>query len=876
MNIGLSILAILCLVAIPLSTNVWLDSGLILIAFVSVGVNILRHRMGLLPYLMILSAIPIVPFVKWFEPAFEKQATEVIIRNINSELDIAEASISQFFQGNASALESIVVLVSQSEAVSDEQYQSWLEQILPPQRNQFLNIALSKELIVKNVYPPSDANLKVLGVDLGNVSGQGLLYRNAENTQEEVVIGPVQLLQGVPGVIYVRPIKDPRGLIISGVLSLQYLKDDLEILLANGIELDVLVSSLAVDFQLKSFNKAAQSSFKIERVLHYGDIKVRIAATSTRVDNIIRKTRYLTRISSVAFWLCLSLILGWQQMNYRIRERQRLTIEKSEMELIAAQRLGQMGSWISDDKTHLGLSVSLTELIDSKASRISFETFFDLMEPGEKQSISKQIEQFIQSDLHSFMVEHQLRKGNQYQWFEHRIARNPDGHLTGILRNIHSLRQKDEQVALLESFDSLTGAANRHYFKQLTMQNIALCERRRSTIALALVNIDDFRTINEKHGQLTGDELLKQMAHRLQTSSRKSDSIARLSGDTFAIALVDIGENKQSVLVIEQILRRLKEPYPLAEDIYPQFTMGVAMYPVDGQDYDTLLQMAESALNNAKSESRGHYRFYSAELSEQTDRRQRILAALPGAIRNDYLSLVFQPRVPSTKKARATSMEALVRWNDPKLGFVSPGEFIPIAEQTTLIGDIGKWVMEHVFQLMARYKDKLPSDLTVSINLSPRQLEDPSLVKNVRDLLSKYQVKARQFELEITEYSISGKSDSIMQNMHELSAMGFQFAMDDFGTGYSNLGVLQSLPLNVLKVDMSFIRAIGSNQKSDELVKAILNMGHTLGLKVVAEGVESAEQVQFLRDLNCDELQGYYFFRPSAIEDLLSVLTDGK
>jgi len=300
--------------------------------------------------------------------------------------------------------------------------------------------------------------------------------------------------------------------------------------------------------------------------------------------------------------------------------------------------------------------------------------------------------------------------------------------------------------------------------------------------------------------------------------------------------------------------------------------LGVAMFPDDGTDYDTLLRMAESALSAAKSQARGNYRFYSAEMSEQTDRRQKVLSAIPGAIAHNYLSMVFQPRVESKQPENTTSMEALVRWNDPILGFVSPGEFIPIAEQSSLIADIGHWVMDNVFALVAHHQNALPYDLTISINLSPRQLEDSSLVNTVRNLLTKYEVRAAQFELEITEHSISEESEVVLQNMRELSELGFRFALDDFGTGYSNLGILQSLPLNVLKVDMSFIRTIGTSEKSDELVKAILNMGHTLGLKVVAEGVESAAQVNFLRELECDELQGFYFFKPQPLIDLLPKL----
>jgi diguanylate cyclase (GGDEF)-like protein len=875
MKFGLSAISVLSLLCVLVSTTLWLDVTFIAIALVAIVAAIYSTKTTLLPFLMILAAIPMVPFVKWFEPAFETQSTEVAYRALNSELDIAEGIIQQFFQNNASALESIVVLVTQTEDIDNDLYQSWMRQILPAHRNQFLNVALSENLIITNGYPETEANLEIIGINLANVPGQGLLYRNAIAKKQNLVIGPVGLLQGVPGIIYVRPIPTAKNLVISGVLSLQFLKEDLEFLLSELVELDVIVSSATLDYRLMN-NPPENVQQSVQRVLRFDEITVTLSAYSNQINTIISRTRIVTRVSAVAFWLAISLILALQHLNYRIREAQRKELERNKQELVAAQRLGQMGSWSSEEQDNFHLSDSLRELLGIEKTSLSYEEFISLVPSEEQTKVRMQLDKFLNGHSQTFMIEHQVKTVDQYHWFEHRIARNHTGQFTGMLRDIHVLKQRDEQVALLESFDSLTGAANRHYFKQLAIQNIAISERRRSTIALALVNIDGFRSINENHGQLLGDELLKQVTHRLQSSSRKSDSIARLSGDTFAISLVDIGKNKHSVLVIEQILRRLKEPYIISENIYPQFTMGVAMYPDDGEDYDTLLRMAESALSSAKSDARGHYRFYSAKLSEQTDRRQKILSGLPAAIQNNYLSLVFQPRVTSDERARTSSMEALVRWHDPILGFVSPGEFIPIAEQTSLIADIGYWVMEDVFRTISEYRNEIPQNITVSINLSPRQLEDAGLVRNVSKLLKKYDVNASQFEWEITEYSISGKSDAITNNMHQLNEMGFQFAMDDFGTGYSNLGILQSLPLNVLKVDMSFIRAIGTSQKSDELVKAILNMGHTLGLKVVAEGVESAEQVQFLRQLNCEELQGYYFFKPTPIDELLPSIRSKK
>jgi diguanylate cyclase (GGDEF)-like protein len=842
--------------------------ALTLAAIIAVGIAISTHRTHLLPFLMVLAAAPIIPFVKWFEPAFEQQATDVARKSLNNELDIAEAAISRFFQSNRTALESITVLAGQDFEVTNQQYQDWLTQILPPHRNQYLNVALSNDLIVQHVYPENEANNRVMGVDLADVPGQGLLYRNAQITRQAVVIGPVMLLQGVPGIIFVRPVAGPNNSLISGVLSLEYLKDDLEILISDTVDLTVNISTLANDHWLMENNQRGPEQSAL-RPLRYEEIEVMLSASSRDVEILTQRTRLITRVSAGAFWLVISLILSWQHMNYRIRDKQRKALKRSETELNTAQRLGQMGSWSSEDEQVLNLSTPLKERLELGSDTIALSDLLERLHPVDALKQKQQLQKFFSSAKSHLTLEHQLKIGSGYRWYEHRIARAPNNQITGILRDIHELRTRDEKVAQLESFDSLTGAANRHYFKQITIQNIALCERRRTSIALVLINIDDFRSINEKFGQVSGDELLKQITHRLQSSSRKSDTVARLSGDTFAVALVDIHKNQQTVLVIDQILRRLKEPYILNEDMYPQFTMGVSMFPSDGLDYDTLLRMAESALNTAKKDARGHYRFYSAELSEQTDRRQRIISSLPAAMANDYLSLVFQPRVESQQTSSTRSMEALVRWNDPVLGNVSPGEFIPIAEESSLIADIGHWVMENVFKTMAELQHKLPDGLTVSINLSPRQLEDPTLPLTVNELLTKYGVHAANFELEITEHSISEQSDAILRNMHELSKMGFLFALDDFGTGYSNLGILQSLPLHVLKVDMSFIRVIGTSEKSDELVRAIINMGHTLGLRVVAEGVESAAQVKFLQELNCEELQGYYFYKPIPISDLI-------
>ncbi|MEJ2045092.1 MAG: bifunctional diguanylate cyclase/phosphodiesterase [Reinekea sp.] len=849
MPVALLLVAIFLTLVIPLTDSVWLDMALAATVITCISVRISMTRKKAMLAFFILTAAPITVFIKWQEPAFESQATSVAYRALNSELDIVESAITNFFNSNESALDAIDILVAQNPDVSEEQYHQWLSQVLPKYRNQFINIGLSKDLIIKYVYPNNETNRRVIGINQAEIKDQGILYQASIRSQVETIIGPVKLLQGMSGIIYVYPISDESGIVVSGVLSLEYLKNELESLIPKDVELSLTISTAV--YSLKLIDTLNANDSHITRKLTTNHINVDMLASSRNIDRLTFQTRFITRFSAFAFWLIISLMISWLYQNTQIRESHRKALKDSEADLIAAQRLGLMGSWSRNQQGLLKLTEPLQELLHITTDKIPLEQLLERLHPDERESIGVQVENFFASANHQLAIEHRIRIDEDYHWFEHRIVRNTRNQSTGILRDINLLRKRDEQVALLESFDSLTGAANRHYFKQLIVQNIALCDRRHTTLALVLINIDNFRAINEKYGQLSGDELLKQAIHRLRSTSRKSDSVARLAGDTFAISLNDI---------------------VFSEEIYPQFTIGAAMFPVDGKDYDTLLRRTESALSNAKKEARGHYRFYSAELSEQANRRQKILASLPAAIRNNYLHLVFQPRVMASNPKHTASMETLLRWNDPKLGVVSPEEFIPIAEQTVLISDIGFWVMEHTFATIEIFPDELPHGLTISLNLSPRQLEDPSLLNNVKSLLARYKVNPAQFELEITEHSISEQSDAIIANMHQLSKLGFQFALDDFGTGYSNLSILQSLPLHVLKVDMSFIRAIGSSDKSDELVRAIVNMGHTLGLRVVAEGVESASQVQFLRELNCDELQGYYFFKPLTIEDLLPLL----
>ncbi|MFQ3229826.1 putative bifunctional diguanylate cyclase/phosphodiesterase [Reinekea sp.] len=870
MPIVLYALAGACLLAIFYTSQMLLHASLAIFGISIIYLAFKKSKKLVALGFALMMALIIVPLSKWYLPALLRESTHVIEDKIEAEFDVVISTLNQFFLNNSAALESLSLLIASEENFSEELYQAWMQQLLPEYRNNYLNIAISENLMAKHVYPINEANLSVLNRNLGETPGMGFIYKNVLASQQEGIIGPIELIQGVPGIIKVIPVPNSNGFIISGVLSLQSLKEQLLSLVPDSSMLSLSITGFSEPFFLIGQRPTEQSLHKTYRAQ---SISADIYLQSGLLDTIESRATLKSHGASFLAWLLLTIALSWQHYSIRQRDNQRLAILENERALIEAQRLGQLGSWRQAEPNVYMLSEPLQSLIDLHKEKISFADLSRLLHPKEKEQVLSVLEDLFSGRLTTISTQHRLKVAKKYRWFEHKIARTAQGELSGIVRDIHTIKSQERQVAKLEAFDPLTGASNRSHFQQLTTQNIATCERRNTALGLMIINVDDFRSINEKYNQSFGDELLKQMAIRLISTIRKTDFVARLGGDTFAIALIDVGTTSQSVLAVENILSKLKQPYNLSAEVYPQFTVGVALYPDDALDFETLLQRAEQTLLVAKSKKRGHYSYYSAELDSQTNRRQQILTNLPSALKNDHLYLVFQPRVSSTGEHSSLSMEALVRWQDPELGFVSPGEFIPIAEGTSLITDIGSWVMDAAFATMCEFKDQLPRGLSISINLSPKQLEDENLVANIKQLLKRYKVDARRIEFEVTEHSLAVESITVLNNMRELNEIGFKFALDDFGTGYSNLSMLQSLPLHVLKIDMSFIRNIGFSDKSNELVRAIIDLGHTLGLHTVAEGVETMEQVLFLEKLGCEELQGYYFYKPAPIQELLNRLS---
>ena len=428
-----------------------------------------------------------------------------------------------------------------------------------------------------------------------------------------------------------------------------------------------------------------------------------------------------------------------------------------------------------------------------------------------------------------------------------------------------------EQLQYQASHDELTGLANRKHFLDKLDQATALARRSNALVGVLLMDLDDFKIINDSLGHCAGDELLKAVALRLRNTLRESDTVARLGGDEFAILLPSIGEAGEAAAVARKILTVLGHSFVIqTREVHVGASIGISLFPMDG-DQSYLLKNADLAMYHAKRQDGRRFHFYSEELDTQNQRHMTLEAELRLAVERNELSLVYQPKI-NLDTRRVEGAEALLRWHHPTLGHISPAEFIPIAESTGLIIPIGEWVLRTACRQSKAWQDAGITAFPLAINLSARQFLGDGLVPMVKRVLAQTGVDTRCLELELTETVLIQNMGETVSALLELKAMGIALSLDDFGTCYSSLSYLLQLPFDILKLDISFVRNLSVMPNACTLTKAIINLSHNLGLKVVAEGIETEDQLLFLHENGCDIGQGYYFSRPVGPAALLEFL----
>jgi diguanylate cyclase (GGDEF)-like protein len=395
-----------------------------------------------------------------------------------------------------------------------------------------------------------------------------------------------------------------------------------------------------------------------------------------------------------------------------------------------------------------------------------------------------------------------------------------------------------------------------------------------SGLALLFLDLDEFKQVNDSHGHAVGDRLLMAAAQRLASLLRPTDRVARFGGDEFVVLLEPVADECQIAAVAERIVTAFRAPFSIGDGIQGAVgaTVGISRFPHDGGDAGTLIGNADIAMYAAKSEGKGQYRFFDHSLSGRIRKRAQLKQRLLEAIEHDQFQLHYQPRVDAVS-GELLSMEALLRWRHPEGGLISPGDFIPVAESSGLIVDIGALVIDKACAQLADWRKQGARLVPVSINVSPRQFARGGIVRQLETALREHGVPAALLEVEITESAMMGEQEAILVELAEIRALGIKLHVDDFGTGYSSLSQLQRLRMDVLKVDRAFTAELDSSREGRVFFQAIVSMAHALGMTVVAEGVETAGQLEILRELHCDEVQGYFISKPMSAQDMARLLS---
>jgi diguanylate cyclase (GGDEF)-like protein len=446
--------------------------------------------------------------------------------------------------------------------------------------------------------------------------------------------------------------------------------------------------------------------------------------------------------------------------------------------------------------------------------------------------------------------------------------------IAAISRDIRARLAIEEKVAYMAQFDALTGLPNRNLFQDRLAQAMALAKRNEWPMAVLFIDLDRFKLVNDTLGHRAGDKLLKEAAERLRSCIRGSDTVGRLGGDEFAAILTELAIPSNAGLVAQKIIDVLRQPFDLdGKETYVSASIGITLYPADSDSAEALVMNADAAMYRAKEQGRNNYQYFTRDMNERALLRVGLEAALRRALERNEYRLVYQPKA-QLASGKICGFEALLRWDSDK-GTVAPAEFIPVLEETGLIVPVGEWVLRTACQQIRDWQNAGLAVPPVSVNLSARQFEQKNLKDAVHRILRETGVDASLIEFEITESLLMHDPEAAARTLASLKESGVRLSMDDFGTGYSSLGYLKRFPIDKLKIDRTFVHDISTDPDGAALTRAIIHLAQNLRLTVVAEGVETEDQLAFLRANGCDEMQGYLFARPTDPEACANMLREG-
>ena len=435
-----------------------------------------------------------------------------------------------------------------------------------------------------------------------------------------------------------------------------------------------------------------------------------------------------------------------------------------------------------------------------------------------------------------------------------------------LYRHKSTVKEQAEQLEKKAFFDALTHLPNRSLFFNRLDHSIEQSRRNNEKLAIVFLDLDRFKYINDTLGHAVGDQLLQDVAKRLSDCARKSDTVARLGGDEFTLILPDISTSRGAAIVAQKILKSLTMPFLLSNGEYTiGASIGISIYPSNGISSEELVKNADIAMYQAKQNGKNNYQFFTTEMNDKVVKRLAFENKLYKAIEKNEFVLYYQPQTDQVFK-EITGFEALIRWDLPNEGMITPDEFIPIAEETGSIIQIGSWVMREACRQQKAWQDASFGNVRMAVNVSAKQFKQKGLVDLINNTLKETSLHPDFLELEITESCILENANIAIDMMHEIKKMGIHLSIDDFGVGFSSLCMLKNLPIDKLKIDRSFVNDVTTDADAATIVISIISLAHNLGMKVIAEGVETREQLEFLRTHNCDEIQGYLLGKPELPE----------
>ena len=558
-------------------------------------------------------------------------------------------------------------------------------------------------------------------------------------------------------------------------------------------------------------------------------------------------------------------------------------LETEHSRLVAAQRIAKIGSWETDLATLAVIWSDQTHRIfetDPGKFKPTHQAFLELVHPDDRATVdcafSKSLEQSSPQNIeHRILMPDGRIKFVEEHWQAYFDDQKRPVQAVGTIQDITERMQGEQRLLQLAHYDSLTNLPNRVLFKDRLHQAIAQAERNNWITAVMFIDLDGFKMVNDTLGHAEGDRLLQVVSERLSGCLRSADTIARLGGDEFAIILTNLRQAEDAGPVALKLMAVIAEPAKLDDnEAFVTGSIGITLCPTDGTSPDDLIRNADTAMYQAKEMGRNNCQFFVPDMNARMQEKATLSNSLRRALEHNELFLHYQPQLDLTS-GQIIGAEALVRWRHPIHGVVPPGKFIPIAEETGLIVQIGEWVLRTACAQNKAWQDAGLSAVEMSVNLSARQFGQSDMVTLVKKVLEDTGLDGRYLELELTESMMMDRAEEFIKILNQLRMLHVRLSIDDFGTGYSNLSYLERFPLHTLKIDRSFVKDIGFGGNGT-IAKAVIQLAHSLGFKVIAEGVETDVQMAFLRNHGCDAIQGFYFSRPIPADDFAALLEQHK